>query len=82
MWKVAQTTAGEPYVISSAKGTDALTDWNANKTITMDESGLFTRAYKSGTSGAVGAKQLDAFQGHWHSLDERYGSSGTSFRKL
>ena len=68
LWQVAQTTAGEPYVISSAKGTDALTDWNANKTITMDESGLFTRAYKSGTSGAVGAKQADAFQGHYHPI--------------
>lgn len=66
LWNVAQTTAGEPYVISSAKGASASADWAAGKTIKIDESGLFTRAYLSGTTGAVGAKQPDAFQGHQH----------------
>ena len=65
LWNLAQTTAGEPYVISSAKGTDALTDWNAGKTIKIDESGLFTRA-AGGNAGTVGLRQQDAFQGHLH----------------
>ena len=68
LWTQSSVTAGEPYVISSAKGADAATDWAANKTITIDVSGLVVRAYKSGTTGAVGAKQLDAFQGHEHRI--------------
>ncbi len=67
LWNVAQTTAGEPYVISSAKGASASADWSAGKTIKIDESGLFTRAYKSGVTNGVGQKQDDAFQGHRHS---------------
>lgn len=68
LWTQSSVTAGEPYVISSAKGADAATDWAANKTITIDVSGLVVRAYKSGTTAAVGAKQSDAFQGHVHSF--------------
>ena len=75
-WNVASTTAGSPYLISSAKGTSADADWTAGKTITIDERGLFTRAYKSGTSGNVGEKQSDAFQGHGHAV-HYYGGSGS-----
>lgn len=64
-WIVSTTTAGEPYLISSAKGSSSQADWDAGKTITINESGLFTRA-SGGNAGSVGAKQLDAFQGHYH----------------
>lgn len=66
LWTVSTVTAGDPYLISSAKGASSQVDWDLNKTITIDESGLFTRAFKTGVSGVVGAKQSDAFQGHWH----------------
>ena len=65
LWPISLNTAGQPYYLSGAKGSDALADWNAGKTLTIDESGLFTRA-SGGNAGAVGAKQMDAFQGHKH----------------
>ena len=68
LWDIALNTAGQPYYLSAAKGTDALTDWNAGKTIKIDESGLFTCTYKSGVTNDVGLKQDDAFQGHEHSF--------------
>ena len=61
----ATTTAGNPYVISNAKGASASADWAAGKTIKIDVSGLFTRA-SGGNAGIVGTKQSDAFQGHYH----------------
>lgn len=66
LWSIATTTSTDPYYISSAKGSSADADWAANKTIKIDESGLFTRAYKSGVTNGVGQKQDDAFQGHQH----------------
>ena len=81
LWSKSLTTAGQPYVISAAKGATADIDWDAGKTITIDESGLFTRAYKSGTTNGVGQLQSDAFQGHRHNLPDytsqnRYAGSG------
>ena len=67
-WNIATTTSTDPYYISSAKGASADADWIAGKTIKIDESGLFTRAYLAGTTGAVGVKQLDAMQGHRHQI--------------
>ena len=72
-WTYAVTTAGEPFVISSAKGASYDADWAAGKTIKIDYSGLFPRA-SGGNAGAVGAKQLDAFQGHYH-ITKAYGSA-------
>lgn len=66
-WTTASTTADEPYVISSAKGASAQADWDAGKTITIDVRGMFFRA-SGGNAGAVGTKQSDAFQDHYHFL--------------
>lgn len=68
LWTVSTLTAGDPYLISSAKGASSQVDWDLNKTITIDESGLFTRAFKTGVSGAVGAKQSDDFLSHNHTI--------------
>ena len=67
LWAMAgiSTTAGDPYVISSALGASALADWNAGKTITIDLRGHFLRN-AGGNAGSIGAKQSDQFQGHYH----------------
>ena len=75
-WTYAVTTAGEPFVISSAKGASYDADWAAGKTIKIDYSGLFPRA-SGGNAGAVGAKQMDAFQDHNHTYSFVGGSGGT-----
>jgi hypothetical protein len=70
LWNTAglSTTAGDPYRISSAKGASALSDWTANKTITIDyaTNELFIRS--KGTGRLAGSYQSDAFQGHWHNV--------------
>ena len=73
-WTYAVTTAGEPFVISSAKGASYDADWAAGKTIKIDYSGLFPRV-SGGNAGDVGAKQMDAFQGHYHSTSATYPSN-------
>jgi hypothetical protein len=83
LWNLAVTTAGQPYYISAVKGATALADWDAGKTITIDESGLFTRAFKSGITNGVGQKQDDAFQGHRHNNNsgssQRIGIQGSAY---
>ena len=76
LWPMSLNTAGQPYYLSAAKGATADADWSASKTILIDESGLFIRAYKSGTTNGVGQLQTDAFQGHYHSF---YYSGGQTY---
>ena len=84
-------TAGEPFQISSAKGADALSDWTANKIITID-----FRTYKflkqKGASDNMGTPQSDALQGHGHTVRTntssgsfagiKAGNGSTSFNKI
>jgi hypothetical protein len=78
LWSKALATAGQPYVVSAAKGATAQVDWDAGKTITIDESGLFTRA-SGGNAGTVGSKQTDDFKSHTHTVTPvNFGISGSS----
>ena len=78
LWSQAglSTTAGDVYVISSAKGASAQADWDAGKTITIDyaTNSPFIRA--AGTGKTLGTYEADALQGHGHSA--YYGVSGTA----
>lgn len=68
LWNMAglSTTAGDVYVISSAKGTTAAADWAANKTIKIDylTNAPFIRA--AGTGRTLGSYQIDDFKSHQH----------------
>lgn len=66
LWNIATTASSDPYYISSAKGSSADADWAANKTIKIDESGFFTRAYQYGVTAEVGERQWDEIHDHTH----------------
>lgn len=86
IWQYSSTTAGDPVVISSSAGSDADSDWNAGKTITFNQGGYFIRGYGGSSpnvSGAIGAKQADAFQGHQHGVPgTAAGAAGSSVSVL
>ncbi|MFW9603469.1 MAG: hypothetical protein ACMV0F_00765, partial [Trichlorobacter sp.] len=79
-WAMSSTVTTEPYVISSAKGASAQADWDAGKTITIDVRGMFFRAAGK-DAWPVGAKQGDAFQGHYHNV-YGYGATGGPLRTV
>lgn len=79
LWALSglSTTVGDPFVISSTKGLTAQLDWDAGKTISLNLGGNFIRAF-GGSSGVIGAKQLDQFQGHEHSVPHYQTALGTN----
>jgi len=73
------TVAGDPFIISSAKGSSSSADWDAGKTITVDFSSneVFIRAKGSGRN--LGSYQTDAGQDHKHDfyMEETTYTAGT-----
>ncbi len=60
------TVDGNPFVISSSKGSSADEDWNSGKTIKIDFSSREVFIRTKGSSRALGSYQEDAFQDHAH----------------
>lgn len=70
LWNTSglSTTAGNPFVISSAKGASASADFAANKKITVDltTTAPFLRPKTSAKN--LGEYTSDTMQGHWHDI--------------
>lgn|GEM_PF-2476553 len=80
LWTNA-ATSGSAYVLSATKGASADADWAAGTTITINMGGIFPRVHggtSPNVSGDLGMLQLDAMQGHRHSILAAFGSTTTS----